>query len=191
MSSVLTPEPEQICQHVILKLCKISGQQQKILFCLFLKNELRGVLGSSQNQWERDTNMALSCPLLTAPVTALWLSSCSVVCCCFDSKVWKYPLTADILDVAKIFLRRLGQLRKWWLLFFFFSSHFYLSKTCAEFHRTKNRSTLRDSSWQLFLFHFLFLFFSLVALIGGIQLSGSFYITTLRDHWNQSGKAAI
>lgn len=191
MSSVLTPEPEQICQHVILKLCKISGQQQKILFCLFLKNELRGVLGSSQNQWERDTNVALSCPLLTAPVTALWLSSCSVVCCCFDSKVWKYPLTADILDVAKIFLRRLGQLRKWWLFFFcfFFPAISISAKPVQNFIEQRIGAPL-GTALDSFFFS-IFFFFSLVALTGGIQLSGSFYITTLRDHWNQSGKAAI
>lgn len=109
---------------VILRLGKISRQQQKIFFvCLFPEREekLQGVLGDSQNQWEWDTNIALSCPPVASAGTALWHSHCSVVCCCFDSKVWKYPVSVDIFHVPKTFLRTGVVLGTAAVIFFFFS----------------------------------------------------------------------
>lgn len=148
MSNILAPEPFPLSRFLMCdRQAWQNSRQQQIFFCLFIperEDKLHGVLGNSQNQWERDTNMTLSCPPVASAVTALWHSHCSVVCCCIDSKVWKYPISVDILGVAKIFPRRLSQLRKW-LFFSLPPTCLYLNKTCVGFHGTKNRSTLRDS----------------------------------------------
>lgn len=108
---------EQISNVWFSGLAKLVGNS-RFLFIPEREDELHGGLGNSQNQWERDTNVALSCPPVATAVTALWHSHCSVICCCFDSKVWKYPVSAGILGVAKILPGRLSQLRKWWFFFF-------------------------------------------------------------------------
>lgn len=174
MSNILAPEPfssEQVSNAWSSNLAKLAGNSRRfflfVLFILGREDELHGVLGNSQNQWERDTNVALSCPPVATAVTALWHSHCSVRCCCFYSQVWKYPISVDILGVAKNFPKKAESVKEMTVLF---PNCLYLNKTCAGFHGTKNRSTLRDScSHHLSFFLFLGVFF--VALIGSLYAS--------------------